>query len=194
MLFTRYRAALIVAAILFVFPVVAHNASGQEFRQSVESLKDVSDSVVIAKTLRSESFWNEDRSAILTRVFLQVEESLTGSSPTRTEVIIPGGQIGEFIHEVSDMPFFVDNEESIVFIERHESGVNVVAGGAFGKISIERDPVTQIRSISASPFFLTGENVEATGEAGSNEPGVSPPGGTAKKKSMTLDEFKQRIK
>jgi hypothetical protein len=144
---------------------------------------------VIAKTVRSESFWNEDRSAILTRVFLQVEESLTGSSPAQTEIIIPGGQVGQFFQEVSDMPFFVDDEESIVFIERHSSGVNVVAGGAIGKILIDKDPVTQIRSISGTPFFLTSESVQSEEESG-----VSQPDGTAKKKMMTLDEFKRRIK
>lgn len=194
MLLTRLRTTFTVAVFTTVLSLVTVDASAQEFRQTIESLKEVSDAVVIAKTVRSESFWNEDRSAILTRVFLQVEESLTGSSPTQTEVIIPGGQVGEFIHEVSDMPLFLDDEESIVFIERHNSGVNVVAGGAIGKILIEKDPETQIRSISGTPFFLMSESVVTDEEAGTNESNVSPPEGTAKKKMMTLDEFKQRIK
>ncbi|NQV72806.1 hypothetical protein HQ496_06770 [bacterium] len=189
MLTLRHRFATILAAIVVLLPFVTNDASGQSFRQTVESLKEVSDAVVIAKTVRSESFWNEDHTAILTRVFLQVEESLTGSSPAQTEIIIPGGQVGQYFQEVSDMPFFVDDEESIVFIERHSSGVNVVAGGAIGKILIEKDPATQIRSISGTPFFLMSDSVQKD-----DETGVSPPKGTPEKKVMTLDEFKKRIK
>lgn len=191
MILTRLRPAVSLAVLTTVFFLTVHDSSAQAFRQTVESLKEVSEAVVIAKTVKSESFWNEDRSAILTRVFLHVEQSLTGSSPTLTEVIIPGGQIGSIIHEVSDMPYFVVDEESVVFIERHESGVNVVAGGALGKILIEKDPVTQIRSVSGTPFFLMSDSVQADDE---EETGVSTPERIPEKKRMTLDEFKQRIK
>jgi len=160
---------------------------------TVESLKETSDSIVIAKTVRSESFWNEDHSAILTKVTLQVEEALSGTSAGQTEVIIPGGQVGKFVHEVSDMPVFLDNEESIVFIEKHESGVNVVAGGALGKISIQRDPVTQVRTVSGADFFLQDISTNDVAET-SDETDASASTQASRKKSMTLDEFKARIK
>ena len=196
MLLTRQRSAIAIAVFMSVLSLATFEAAAQEFRQTVETLKEVSEAVVIAKTVRSESFWNEDRSAILTRVILQVEESITGSAPAQTEIIVPGGQIGGYIHEVSDMPSFFDDEESVVFIERHSSGVNVVAGGAIGKILIDKDPVTQIRTISGSPFFLMEETAQPDDETvqPSAETGASPLSGTAKKKSITLDEFKQRIK
>lgn len=196
MLLTRLRTAITLAVFLSILSLAALEAGAQEFRQTVESLKEASDAVVIAKTLRSESFWNEDRTAILTRVFLQVEESITGSSPAQTEVIVPGGRIGGFIHEVSDMPSFFDDEESIVFIERHSSGVNVVAGGAIGKILIDKDPVTHVRTVTRPPFFLMEEDAQPSDavKPSGAETGVTPVSDVPEKKSMTLDEFKKRIK
>ena len=182
--FSHLRTMALAVAVLCVTLISPESASGQAYRMSVEQLKDASDSIVLAKTVSSESYWNDDRSAILTRVILEVEESLSGSSPRQTVVIVPGGQVGKFVHEVSDMPVFVEDEESIVFVERHKSGVNVVAGGALGKLTIERDPITLVRSVTGSSFFLLEDATLESKEIG----------GPVAEKTISLEEFKSKLR
>ena len=116
-------------------------------RMSLDTLRGHSDAIVVARTVETESFWNDDRTAILTRVTLEVEDALLGEITGRTEVIVPGGQIGKYRHEVSDMPVFISNEESVVFLERHVSGVNVVAGGALGKFEILNEGTSGLKLV-----------------------------------------------
>ena len=148
-----------VALLAFVLMLVAVPAShAQQQRTTIESLTAVSNAVVVAKAVKSESFWNDDQTAILTRVTLEVSDYLRGESPSQTEIIIPGGRIGNTIHEVSDMPSFQADEEAIVFVERHRSGVNVVAGGLMGKLPISEDRRTGIKSVSGSGLILMEED------------------------------------
>ena len=155
----------------------------QEMRTTIESLTSVSNAVVVAKAIKTESFWNDDRTAILTRVTLQVSDHLRGETPGQTEIIIPGGQIGTYIHEVSDMPTFQQDEEAIVFVERHTSGVNVVAGGLLGKLPIEEDRKTGIKSVSGSGLILMKDDLSAV-EVSSDE----------KESRVELQVFKQRFR
>ncbi len=143
--------ALLAFVYMLSFIPAAH---AQQQRTTIESLTAVSNAVVVAKTVKTESFWNDDQTAILTRVTLEVNDYLRGQSPRQTEIIVPGGQIGNYIHEVSDMPTFQADEEAIVFVELHSSGINVVAGGIMGKLPITRDQRTGIKSVSGSGLIL----------------------------------------
>lgn len=147
--FSRIASSAILM-LLCILPATAQQ------RVSLEKLVETSEAVVVARTMTTESFWNEDKTAILTRVVLEVEDQLSGLAPTRTEVIVPGGRIGNIIQEVSDMPTFSADEESVVFLERHRSGVLIVSGGLHGKLPVQRDKDTGIRFVSgSSPLFET---------------------------------------
>lgn len=161
----------------------------QDFRVSVDQLKEASTSVVLARTVKTESHWNSDGSAILTRVTLQVEDRLMGEASDETILVIPGGRIGNTIHEVSDMPSFVANEESIIFVERHSSGVNVVSGGSSGKLQVKRNQTTRAWSVVGGAALFdrveTGENNSQVLDEGASSDGDD--------KSLPLDEFKRRL-
>lgn len=149
-------------------------------RTSLETLAESSEAVVVARAVQTESFWNEDRTAILTRVVLEVEDSIEGQTPTRTEVIIPGGQIGDVRHEVSDMPHFAVDEEAIVFMERHRTGIFVVSGGLHGKLPVTRDAGTGIRMVGGTTELF---EVESSDDTPVNDDQLLP-----------LDDFKLRYK
>lgn len=166
-------------------------AQSGELRLTVNQLKDTSESVVLARTVKTESFWNDDRSAILTRVTLQVEESLSGSAAAETVVIVPGGQIGPYIHEVSDMPEFVTGEDAVIFLERHSSGVTVVNGGARGKLEIKTDAVTQAREVVGAAALF--DQIQASEDDSHDATGVEDAGPVRPAKSLPLDEFKRRL-
>ncbi|MEQ9104335.1 MAG: hypothetical protein RIE53_06515 [Rhodothermales bacterium] len=165
-------------------------AQSSDIRLSVKQLKDTSESVVLARTVKTESFWNDDRSAILTRVTLQVEESLSGSAAGETVVIVPGGQIGPYIHEVSDMPEFVTGEDAVVFLERHSSGLTVVNGGARGKLEVKTDAVSRAREVVGGAALF--DQLEAS-ETDASEADTHVEGPVRSAKSLSLDEFKRRL-
>lgn len=165
-------------------------AQSSDIRLSVKQLKDTSESVVLARTVKTESYWNDDRSAILTRVTLQVEESLSGSATGETVVIVPGGQIGEYLHEVTDMPEFVTGEESVVFLERHSSGVTVVNGGARGKLEVKTDAVSRSREVMGAAALF--DRIESS-ETDVSDADTDLEGPVRSTKSLSLDEFKRRL-
>lgn len=139
---------------------------GEPIRLGAETLTRSSEAVLLVRALRSESFWNEDRTAILTRITLRVDETLLGSSDAETEVIVPGGQVGNVIHQVSDMPVFTPGDEAVVFIERHAaSGMNVVNGGAQGKLDVVTDRVTREKRVLGAEGLFSGDAEAAGGSA-----------------------------
>jgi hypothetical protein len=176
-------------SLVMLLPLDAQ-AQSSDIRLSVKQLKDTSESVVLARTVKTESFWNDDRSAILTRVTLQVEESLSGSASGETVVIVPGGRIGPYIHEVTDMPEFVAGEDAVVFVERHTSGVNVVNGGARGKLEVKTDAVTRAREVVGGAALF--DQLEAS-ENDASETDAHVEGPVRPSKSLPLDEFKRRL-
>ncbi|PIQ62462.1 MAG: hypothetical protein COV99_05760 [Bacteroidetes bacterium CG12_big_fil_rev_8_21_14_0_65_60_17] len=158
----------------------------EPIRLRAETLTRSSEAVVLAHAVRSESFWNDDRTAILTRVTLRVDETLLGTSAAETDVIIPGGRVGNVIHDVSDMPVFSPGDEAIVFVERHAaSGMNVVNGGAQGKLDIVTNPITrEKRVLGAEGLFSTDVSVPA----GTGAPaGAAPADGSAEDRSAGGD-------
>lgn len=187
------RLKTVAYAAVFVYVVILlspGHAQAQDIRLSVAELKSTSSSVVVARTVKTESYWNADRSAILTRVTLRVEDRILGEAAEETVVVVPGGQIGEYIHEVSDMPSFAKDDESVVFIERHSSGVNVVSGGAQGKLDIEIDTRTNLRSVVGGQGLFPEMNLDAAPGAAAD---VSP-AGDSPKDTISLDEFKNKIR
>jgi hypothetical protein len=165
-------------------------ASGQTLRISLDALSEASDAVVVGRTLRTESFWNDDRSSILTRVVIGVDESLAGMAGAEQELIVPGGQVGEYLQEVSDMPFFSEGEEVVVFLTQHASGVTIVTGGWQGKLEIVRDPETGARRVLGGAHLFD-EDLKAQDLGG-----VLEQGGEVERVRTTLpiEEFVRRVK
>ncbi len=172
--------ALRSALLALLLTIGVQQTAAQELRTSIESLSNTSEAVVVAQAVETESFWNEDRTAILTRVVLRVDDQLQGQAAATTEIIIPGGRVGDTIHEVSDMPHFEVNEEAVVFVERHRSGILVVSGGLHGKLPVTRNVSTGIKMVGGTMELF---EVEDTHEHSANDDQLIP-----------LDDFKLRFK
>lgn len=139
---------------LVTFPVDA-----QTLRLNLTQLEEASDAIVVGRTVSMESAWTDDRSAILTRVVIQVEDPETGRPLGEQVVVVPGGRVGEFIHEVSDMPTFRQNEVVALFLTAHASGGMIVTGGWQGKLDVVKDPATGERRVLGAAYLLDA-NVE----------------------------------
>lgn len=156
---TTLSTALLAVLGVFCF-ISTVDASAQTLRVSLEELAGASDRVVMGRTVSTESAWNADRSAILTRVTIRVEDPATGAVTGQEIVTVPGGQVGEYLHEVSDMPIFAENEEVVVFLTRHDTGVMIVTGGTQGKMEVRTDPATGERTVLGAAHLLKDDAVD----------------------------------
>jgi hypothetical protein len=62
-------------------------------------------------------------------------------------VAVPGGQVGDIIYEVSEMPVFTEGEDVVAFVWKNPSGKNLITGGSQGKMKIEKDMKTGKRMV-----------------------------------------------
>jgi hypothetical protein len=159
----------------------------QTLRLNLQQLEDASDAVVIGTMVSSKSTWTTDRSSILTRVEIEVHDPETGAVIGMQSVTVPGGQVGEYVHQVSDMPYFKVGEEVAVFLTRHPTGEMIVTGGWQGKLEIVRDPSGGEKRILGAEHLM--EEEVAGFLATDNGSEVE-----RRKKTFSLSDFVERVK
>lgn len=133
------RAVRLSVGFLLLAFWTAPAALGQARLLSLEALAEASSDIVVASVTQKQSYWDEGRTRIYTEVRLQVSERVKGAAPAETVLQIPGGQVGNTLYDVSDMPVFIEGEEVLVFLWQAPSGQRTVTGAAQGKLRIERD-------------------------------------------------------
>ncbi|MFH2139032.1 MAG: hypothetical protein ABII88_11090 [Candidatus Omnitrophota bacterium] len=120
---------------------------------SPEELTDDSDEVIIGRVISKDSHWNEDATAIVTDVKVQINEVLKGEdieNPVTIEIL--GGVVGEMEMKVSDAAFFEQNEEVVLFLS--DSDLNIKAkeltGNVQGKYSIKENLLTGQKEVESA--------------------------------------------
>ncbi|NNE71773.1 MAG: hypothetical protein HKN29_15620 [Rhodothermales bacterium] len=177
-----------VAALAVMIAIgVSTPSTAQTLRLNLEQLEQSSDAVVLGRAVHAESAWTPDRSAILTRVTIQVQDPVTGAPIGEQVLVVPGGQVGDYIHEVSDMPTFRVDEVVAVFLTAHPSGEMIVTGGWQGKLDVVQDPATGEKRVLGASFLL---DDEVKGFAGKHEAEAS----AAAKTAMSVGDFAQRVR
>ena len=111
-------------------------------QKQIKYLTQSSEIVLIGKVSSRESFWNEDKSRIFTKVNIEAEEYLKGTSSPTITITVPGGEIGEVGELYTHLPRFNDQEELLLFAKKNRSNQYIVAGGELGKIRIIRDEIS----------------------------------------------------
>jgi hypothetical protein len=133
------RSAALALAVLAVVSTTSTSSFAQGRSVSLEDLASASSSVITGRTVAQDAFWDDDGRRILTRVRIAVDDAVVGAASGETEIMVPGGRVGDTVHEVSDMPVFTDGEEVLVFVWTAPDGRNLVTGGLQGKLDIVRD-------------------------------------------------------
>ena len=135
----NYLAFTLVLGLLILIPT---ESKAQHKKMSAEDLTQVSTAILYGKCSKVKSDWNKEKDIIFTTVTIIPEEYLKGNLGSEALITVPGGQVGDIIYEVSEMPFFTEGEEVFAFIWKHPSGKNLVTGGTQGKLKIEKDKKT----------------------------------------------------
>jgi hypothetical protein len=157
------------------------DSKAQVLKMSAKDLTAKSTAVFYGKCSKVKCEWNDKKDKIFTYVTVVPEQYIKGNLGSEVTLTVPGGQVGNIRYEVSDMPLFVEGEETVAFVWTNPAGKNLVTGGYQGKMKIEKDSKTGKRMVS-------GTGIEET------ETGVQAPGQIKKIEKMQLEDFVTKVK
>jgi hypothetical protein len=141
----RHRIFTASLSLLFILlPVVPSAALGQTRALKIDDLAKRADVVVVGRVAELKSEWSTDKTHIVTRVTLSVQEYVKGGEAGIASVTLTtlGGEVGEVGELYTHVPAFHPNEDVVVFLGRSANGDHFVTGGTEGKFVVERDPTS----------------------------------------------------
>lgn len=131
--------AVTALAVLLAAVVVNTSAHATVVRAlDVAQKARIAQAIVVARVEKQEPRWMTEGGAVKTIVTLTVEQTLKGK-PTKgqkIQVVIPGGRIGDLVHEVSGTSSYTAGERAVLFLEPHPDGW-VELGIGIGKYDVK---------------------------------------------------------
>ena len=136
----KFKEKIFVFLVLFIFSIQFTNYS-QSFQNEVRTLSRGADVILTGKVTNQESEWIQNKSRIITKTTIQVDEYLKGNSHLNTIVINhPGGEVDGVGELYSHMPRFDDKEEVLLFLKKDKNSSEYkVFSGEDGKVSLIRN-------------------------------------------------------
>jgi len=104
--------------------------------------------VVAGKVSGAQSFWNEKRTKIFTRIDIAVDASYKGATQASVSLLQLGGTVDGVRTTVDGAVQWRVGEEVLLFLEPYTKGTYQVTGLSQGKFVIERDAATGAPLIS----------------------------------------------
>ncbi len=145
---SRKQIIRIGSCLISCLTIIGFSLNGQVIKKTVEEMTHDAKTILHGKCTLVESSWDENQDRIYTEVWVQAGEYLKGSQGSEITITVPGGRVGNYVYEVSDMPSFSEGEEFIAFLSEHSSGRNLVTGAIQGKLKIWLDPNTGARVVN----------------------------------------------
>lgn len=170
----------LVLSFLF-FQTTESNAQVKDM--SAQDLTTASTAVFYGKCSKKSCDWDKNHRIIYTYVTVTPEAYIKGNLGADAVIAVPGGQVGDIIYEVSDMPEFTVGEETVAFVWRNPAGTNLVTGGYQGKMKIEKDKKTGKRMVDVTGIM---DNTEAQTKVASDN--------GKKGKKMLLEDYVTKLK
>lgn len=170
--------ALLAAA----FVAAAGEASAQE-RLALDDMILAAPSIVVAnvESRRAvEEYYGSSR-LIVTRVTLNIEQSIKGAAPRTLVVEVLGGTIGDTTLRVSHVPEFRVGERDVLFLNNAARAASPLVGSDQGRFRVLADNETKQPRVLTSDY----EPLSALGQVGAERRGFA----RRMTEAMTLDEF-----
>jgi len=177
-------ARLFPCLITCLFMLAGNCMNGQVVKRTVEEMTHDAESILYGKCTRVDSKWDDKHERIYTEVTVSAEEYLKGNQGGDITITVPGGRVGNYLYEVTDMPAFSEGEEFVAFLSKHSSGRNLVTGTVQGKLKIHRDPYTGVRILERP----------VEDDISTKKAAVIFDESTQKMESVTLEDFVAEIK
>jgi hypothetical protein len=141
----QLRSLLLAALVLAALPAALAHAT-QVVPLDTRGLVRSSHDIVIGDVVATRSFWNPERTRILTEVTVRVAETLKGAEGTVTLTQL-GGEVDGAVYDVPGSPVFRRGEQALLFLWRDSRGRAQVNGLAQGKFDITRDANSGTRTV-----------------------------------------------
>ena len=154
-----------VISILVVLSAVSH--ATQIVYQTPRQMGATSTIVVEGRVSNVRTFWNGDRTKILTEAQIAVSASHKGQAPGIVRVLQLGGTVGHVKANVAGALTWQPDEEVLLFLEVMPGGAHRVSGFSQGKYRVERDASTGQR-------FVVAPSLEGVELVGAPDGGVPP--------------------
>ena len=124
-------------AVVSVLPVSASTFLAMDQSEMVAQ----SEAIVVGRVLQIDSFWNAERTMIVTQVSLEVLENVVGrTDATVVTIRTYGGQVENYRIEAHGFPVFTPGERVLVFLRQDEADPQAYAitGYRLGQYSLVR--------------------------------------------------------
>ncbi len=126
-------------------------------KMSEKDLTKESTAVLYGKCTKKSCAWDENHRIIFTYITIATEEYIKGNMGAEAVIAVPGGQVGDIIYEVSEMPVFTEGEDVVAFVWKNPKGKNLVTGGSQGVLKIEKDKKTGKRMVKTKDQDTAGD-------------------------------------
>ncbi len=138
-----------VFAVFFVL-FIQFTILPQSDQAEVKALSRGADVILTGKVTKQQSEWTQNKSRIITRTTIQVDEYLKGNTANGFVVVNhPGGEVDGVGELYSHMPEFQNDEEVLLFLKKDKKSNDYkVFAGEDGKISLLKDQSGQITTAS----------------------------------------------
>jgi hypothetical protein len=168
----------------FCFLFFSINESNAQVKEmSAQDLTTASTAVFYGKCSKKSCDWDENHRIIYTYVTVVPEAYIKGNLGATVTIAVPGGQVGDIVYDVSDMPFFTEGEETVAFVWTNPAGKNLITGGFQGKMKIEKDSKTGNKIVQVNGVM---DAADAQIKL--------PPGQVKKAEKMQLEDFVTKVK
>jgi hypothetical protein len=146
------KAITIVFAILgLLLLCIPGSANAQTETNRIESLAQQADAIVVGKVTSVRSEWNADKTKIITKVSLDVDEYVKGQAAGKTLVITHmGGEVDGVGELYTNAPHFSAGEDVLVFVKKDSKNNLNVTGGNEGKFSVTKNETTGERMLQSN--------------------------------------------
>lgn len=110
----------------------------------LKALSKGADVIVTGKVANQKSEWNADKTRILTRVTIKVDDYIKAASYQKDIVVTHlGGEVGSVGELYTHVPTFNNNEEVLLFLKKdNTNGAYKVIDGEEGKLTLYKDDKT----------------------------------------------------
>lgn len=126
---------------------LAPRAEALQLEVTRAELCRVSHAVVVGRVADIDTHWTVgELGGLERRVVLEVSHTLAGSAGRLIDVVLPGGELGDFTHRVEDVPTLKADGTYMLFLEQTDNGWYVL-GGEQGAV-----PVMPRRGFKGEPL------------------------------------------
>lgn len=137
----RCRVFLLIIGLFLLCVGIARTAAVDSKPLSIAELTTRSDVIALGTVISTTSDWDLNRTAIYTKIGLQVEQGFKGTGAGE-EITFQqlGGQAGDIVSEVAGTAVFKTGEKVVVFLLRNKKQNLELVGSFQGKFSVEKRP------------------------------------------------------